>query len=749
MKTIYTFFVLVLSIISVYSQTVTRGPYMQSPNHESIIVMWRTDTNTDTKVWYGTDSTNLAQSVDINDNVKDHIVKITGLQAYTNYYYTVGNAAGQFPGIVSKQAFKTHPTPGTKDKPLRIWAIGDFGKGNSLQVDVKNSYEAYTGARGTDVWLWLGDNAYDDGSDGQYQSKVFNLPGFSDVFNYVPFWPSPGNHDYNTVWEESTLLGIPYTNIPLTEHEGPYFDMVNVPKYGEVGGYPSQLEVFYSFDYGDVHFLSLNSEVFDYTLSYDGVNEMKQWIIQDLQQNTKKFTIAYFHQPPYSKGSHDSDDFYEIAMKAMREKIIPTLEQNGVDLVVNGHSHVFERSVLLNGHYGESGSYDPATMAIDASSGNFMAGTPYIKDDDKATQDGTVYVVCGNSGSSTSSPAGVYPAMYYSDGGSSKCGSFIIDIYKNRLDGKYLKADGTISDDFTILKKDLKALALNSITICEGESVDYNALYAGGSDSITFEWSVINSTDSSVVLTPSATTAYELHIKDNLTGQIETSSFTVNVIQGTEPEITEVIPNSTLSADLTGSQYTYQWYISGVLLTGATNQYFQPQIAGDYTVVTTDNTIGCSSESEPFPFELPPVVIDPVDTVVTGPVVPIDTDNDGISDEDEDINNDGDLTNDDTDGDGIPNYLDPIENAPTSINEEEVLAVSLYPNPAKDGIVIQLNYDLKGQEYEILDIFGRFVQSGKIKGYNTLINLKNVSSGTYFLDMNVGDEVIYQKFIKQ
>ena len=720
-----------------FSQTVTRGPYMQSPNHESIIIMWRTDSNTDTKVWYGTDSTNLSQTAVISNNVKDHSIVLTGLQAYTTYYYKIGNNAGQFPGIVSKQSFKTHPTPGTKNIPMRMWAIGDFGKGNSLQVDVKNSYEAYTGSRGTDVWIWLGDNAYDSGEDGEYQAKVFNLPGFSNVFNYQPFWPSPGNHDYNEVWAESTFLGIPYQNIPLTDHEGPYYDMVSVPKFGEVGGYPSQLEVFYSFDYGDVHFLSLNSEVFDYTFSYDGINAMKQWILQDLQQNTKKFTIAYFHQPPYSKGSHDSDDFYELAMKAMREKVIPILEQNGVDMVINGHSHVYERSVLINGHYGASGSYNPATMAMDAGSGNIDLGEPYIKDTDKSTQDGTIYVVCGNSGSSTSSPAGTYPAMYYSDGGSNTCGSFIIDVYKNRLDGRYLKTDTTIGDYFTILKKDLKALAINDVTICEGETVDFHALYSGGSDSITYAWTNTTLTDSSVTLAPVASTNYELYITDNLTGQIDTSSFAVTVTPVTTPVINEVIAGSTLAADLTGSQYSYQWYISGVLLTGATNQYFQPQIDGDYTVVVTNNTNNCSSESAPFLFE---------EEVV---VVPVDTDGDGILDQDEDINNDGDLTNDDTDGDGIPNYLDPIEDAPTSITGAESLTASLFPNPASGEIVLQLSSNLKGESYQILDVFGRIIMVGEISGFQTKINLKGLAKGSYLLELNDGKNVIYKNFIKK
>lgn len=653
------------------SQTVIRGPYLQSNTHEGIIVMWRTSNPTSSKVWYGTDSANLSQTVVINDNVANHIVPITGLQPYTKYYYAVGDVNNQLAANVSVQYFTTHPVPGTP-VPTRIWATGDFGRGNAGQIETKQAFANYTGDRGADVWIWLGDNAYQDGTDNEYQTKVFALQGFSDIFTYTPFWPSPGNHDYNTVWAQSTLLGIPYQNIPLENHRGPYFDMVEVPRYAEAGGYPSQLEVFYSFDYGDVHFLSLNSEVFDYTFSYNGINRMKQWIENDLQQNTRKFTIAYFHQPPYSKGSHDSDDLYELVMKAMREKVIPLLEDYDVDLVVCGHSHVFERSYLLKGHFGNSSSFNPSMKLQNGSNGNFDEGTPYVKDGSNATPEGTVYVVCGNSGSSESSPSMDHPAMYYGHGDSGAFGSFVIDVSRNRLDGKYIKSTGELADQFTILKKDVVLSTLADLTICEGESVDVAALFTGGSLDMTYAWTNTTNTDSVVSFSPLATTQYTLTVTDNLTGQVESTNFTINVLSFPTPVITEPL-TGTLSAP-SGTGYTYQWYVNGNLISGATSQYYQPLFDGIYTVLVTNTTTGCSGISEEFVF---------------------------------------------------PSHL--------GLEDSENQLFSLCPNPADDKITIVLPEGLKDNSYRITDVSGKEVAKGELKADAMSISVKGWTSGIYYV----------------
>ncbi|MEZ4916138.1 MAG: metallophosphoesterase [Chitinophagales bacterium] len=747
------------------AQTVDRGPYLQSPNHNSIIVMWRTTTNTSTKIWYGTDSLNLTQNAEISNNVKDHEIKITGLQPYTKYYYKIGDLSSQYTPATG-QSFKTHPLPGTKGVPTRIWATGDFGKGNSKQIDTKLAFEAYSGVGSADVWLWLGDNAYDDGNQSQYQAKVFAVPGYSDVFPHQPFWASPGNHDYNTVWSESTLLGIPYSNIPLSNHMGPYFDIVEVPQNGEAGGYPSNLEVFYSFDYADVHFLSLNSEVFDYTLSYDGMNAMTNWIIQDLSQSNAKFKIAYWHQPPYTKGSHDSDGFYELVMKAVRERIIPVLEEHGIDLIVCGHSHVFERSYLLNGHYSGGSSFNINTMAVDASSGNFDAGTPYIKDTLVSTQDGTVYIVCGNSGSSTSGVGeGLdYPAMYYSDAYDA-AGSFVIDIYKNRLDGYYLKSDGTIPDEFTLLKKDLRVNAMADFSICQGESVDVIANYTGGSDSMNFVWTGSTAVGETVTLSPTTTTNYTLEITDFLTGQIETSSFTINVSPTPQPNVDE-LTSGTLNANLSGSQYTYQWFINGNPISGATNETYQPIIDGNYTVEVYNSNTGCTVESSSYSFYGLPteayidtlgdslITVEPIDTAYTYQWYLNDTAIAGANNTSYTYTESGDyyveviLPNGDTlQSNTITVVFETLP--PTSILDVANNVSTIYPNPASEQIILEL-FDNKynTSPYSIINTTGKTVLNGVLTGTNTPINISKLSTGVYFLKIEA-DVPVYNKFVKK
>lgn len=432
------------------AQYVVRGPYLQTPTHDGMSVLWRTNVPSNTRLWCGSHPDSLVLVSSGAVLVTDHRARISGLQPGTTYYYAVGANSMMLAGGDGLHRFRTLPLPGSQAH-VRAWALGDFGKGNDHQVGVKQSFEAQA-ATGTDLWIWLGDNVYDNGTDAEYQAKLFQLPGFSEIFRWMPFYPTPGNHDYASVWQQSALFGIPYSNIPLEDHAGPYYDLVEVPRQGEAGGAASGLELFYSFDLGDAHFVSLNSEVYDLLGLSDGIDRMTDWLEADLALNERRFTVVYFHQPPYSRGSHDSADWTEFVMTAMRERVVPVLESFDVDLVIGGHSHVYERSHLIHGHYGAPDSFDPATMLRDGSGGDFDAGTPYHKDLMSSTPDGTVYVVCGNGGSSEANPPLDHPVMHHAEGGAGVCGSFLIDIEGDRLDGRYLREDGAIGDRFTIIK---------------------------------------------------------------------------------------------------------------------------------------------------------------------------------------------------------------------------------------------------------------------------------------------------------
>jgi acid phosphatase type 7 len=451
---------------AIQAQQIVRGPYLQMPTHNSIIVRWRTDQPTQSKLTYGSSVNNQTEEILITTLTTEHEVKVEGLNPNTKYFYAVGNIVGLLSGPDNLHHFKTHPMPG-QVTPLRAWVIGDQGKGNQGQKDVRDSYVYHSGNEPTDLWIWLGDNVYDDGTDQEFQEKSFEI--YPNEKKYMPIWPTPGNHDYNVI------CPIPCDIDPM-QHSGPYYDIMSLPKAGESGGVPSGTELYYSFDYGNARFISLNSELgsLDTNFNYIGADPsflfpsspasandaekspMMQWLKADLadaHQKNRDWIVVFFHQAPYSKGSHDTDTDWRIFQKAMRENYLPVLEQAGVDLVMAGHSHVYERSFLLNGHYGVSSELT-SEMLVDNSSGNFDAGEPYMKTKEPGFGGkGTVYAVVGNSGSRTTNPEMGHPVHYFGHGCSDCYGSLILEINGNRLNGTYLASDSTVMDEFTILKE--------------------------------------------------------------------------------------------------------------------------------------------------------------------------------------------------------------------------------------------------------------------------------------------------------
>jgi len=112
---------------------------------------------------------------------------------------------------------------------------------------------------------------------------------------------------------------------------GPYFDNFVLPANGEAGGHPSGTEAYYSYNFGNAHFVVLNS--YDEDRSPGGA--MAAWLTADLQQTRADWIFAYWHHAPYTKGSHDSDAEPELI--EMRENFMPILEEGGVDMVFSNY----------------------------------------------------------------------------------------------------------------------------------------------------------------------------------------------------------------------------------------------------------------------------------------------------------------------------------------------------------------------------------------------------------------------------
>src|SRR4051812_30737812 len=139
---------------------------------------------------------------------------------------------------------------------------------------------------------------------------------------------------------------------------------------------------------------------------------MATWLQTDLAATTATWIICFFHHPPYTKGSHNSDT--EIELIEMRQNILPILEAGGVDLVLSGHSHCYERSFLLDKHYGLSTSLT-AAMKVDDGDGRPAGTGAYLKPLTGPRDNfGAVYVVAGSAGQISASGLLDHPAHYIS-----------------------------------------------------------------------------------------------------------------------------------------------------------------------------------------------------------------------------------------------------------------------------------------------------------------------------------------------
>jgi methionine-rich copper-binding protein CopC len=465
--------------------SITRGPYMNMALQNSAVIRWRTDAANNSKVNFGTSPGNLSQSVTDITNTTEHIVTLTGLAPNTLYYYSIGSTTQILQGDANNY-FKTMPVAGSTEK-IRVLAMGDMGDNSANQVAVRNAYLNFNGSNYTNAWLLLGDNAYDNGTETEYQTNFFNIYQGNLTKNHV-LWPSPGNHDYAN------------SSARQADHNIPYYSIFSLPTNGEAGGVPSNNEAFYSYNYGNIHFVSLDSYGWEAgnTRLYDTLGPQMTWLKQDLAANTQPWTVIYFHHPPYTKTSHNSDT--ETELINMRQRVVRIFERFKVDLVLSGHSHGYERSFLINGHYDVESTFNPGTHALSTSSAKYN-GTAnsciYIKNSTDLVN-GIVYVVAGSAGQLDGTSSG-YPhnAMYYSD--VSTGGALFFEVEGNRLDAKWVCADNSIRDQFTIMKDVNKTtnLAINS-----GTPTQISASWTGN-----YSWNTAESTKT-ITVAPTVNTTY-------------------------------------------------------------------------------------------------------------------------------------------------------------------------------------------------------------------------------------------------
>ena len=481
--------------------------FLQQVSSSSAIIKWRGDQN---EVWYGTKRNDLSARKSAEQERNHKLVFLNDLEPDTRYYYGFkGNGSRE-----TVMSFSTAPRKGAlpSDGNTHIWLLGDSGTATEKSlghyshageaIDVMNGFLKYNQAQANseplDLLLLLGDNAYVEGTDEQWQGAFFDI--YTDIIHSVSTWPTIGNHEMGVgaPFDVCLFRKLPACEAgPLMIHMGgistsadpdsydstgdgpdayglPYLNIFSLPSRGELGGVPSGTEQYYAFDYGNVHIVSLDSQLSN--RDKDQRAAMRDWLIDDLSANQLDWTIVIFHHPPYSKGSnHDSDrEQNEIDM---RQTFAPVFEDYGVDVVYSGHAHSYERSWYVNGHHGMSDTFDPATQALLNVKGEPSMGQQgelYPQLDSSGADKRTVYTVAGSSGKADrQSPCAEgqffgctlpnwleHPVHRtfdeakpgYRKNGLAIKGSVVIDAGRYELTSRFIDEHGDVHDYFTIIR---------------------------------------------------------------------------------------------------------------------------------------------------------------------------------------------------------------------------------------------------------------------------------------------------------
>ncbi len=432
----------------------------------------------------------IAASIDSAPDGSSHkLAVLRELKSSQHYFYNV-NGMGS-----PSQYFLTAPPPGElpADGNTRIWIIGDSGTETAIvpeafggtgkpdmagmALEVRDGYLRYvadSGGEAADLFLLLGDNAYMEGSDVQWQGAFFEV--YPDVMNTAAVWPTIGNHEMGAafidIYGGLTAGGVSTSADPdswadldenTVDRGMPYLHIFSLPSDGEAGGVPSKTEQYYSFDYANVHVVSLDSQV----TARDQVLRaaMRDWLIMDLSANDKDWTIVIFHHPLYTKSSHDSDteaaSAYGIDLPIIdiRREFTPLFEDYGVDLIYGSHSHAYERSWYLHGHRGDAATFDPNLHAELNDKGMPAAGfgnEAYTQIACNGRDDKVVYTVVGSSGHLNTGKGKLdHPAHYkFPDGkhGLALKGSVVVDASATQLTARFIDATGTVRDQVLITR---------------------------------------------------------------------------------------------------------------------------------------------------------------------------------------------------------------------------------------------------------------------------------------------------------
>ncbi len=299
-------------------------PYLGNTTTSSVAISWVTDNSGTGEVHYSQDQSYgnvVVATSSFQDGRYWYSATITGLDANTTYYYKVfNNGFNMTPWPIV--TFTTSPdATGTSYKFL---VVGDSQSDSASATPFPAALDiaAQMRQRNPNLVIHTGDMIFGSsdcvGSSSpwsQFIRNYFNV--YQSMLGQIPFFTTIGNHE------------VQYGGCGYQAYESVFSLPGNAPS--------GHAEEFYSFDWGNAHFISLD------TNQYLGTSQPEYlWLKSDLQTTTKQWKFVFLHVPAYSSGDSGSDP-------DVQKYLVPLFETYGVTIAFSGHDHDYERTCPILG----------------------------------------------------------------------------------------------------------------------------------------------------------------------------------------------------------------------------------------------------------------------------------------------------------------------------------------------------------------------------------------------------------------
>jgi Calcineurin-like phosphoesterase len=290
-----------LFCFSIASADLDKGPYMQNVEQTKIQIVFEGDTGG--KCEWGLTPAFGSQKNSIYNPINDmNRCELTGLTPNTMYYFKVTSEDDNAEGT-----FVTAPPAG---EPFNFVVIGDTRSDNAGHQSVINGILNEVG--NPDLFFNTGDLVA-DGMDEDQWDDYFEIE--EDLLLNTVINPVVGNHEIET-------------------------GLTMFTRWFTTGRY-------YTFTYGNAVFIVLDTEGViaqgsaQYTMAKDALEDA-------VSDPAIDFKFVFFHQPGVTTGSHDPN-------RTIVNQYLDLFEQNNVDVVFNGHNHIYEHGLVNGVHHVVSG----------------------------------------------------------------------------------------------------------------------------------------------------------------------------------------------------------------------------------------------------------------------------------------------------------------------------------------------------------------------------------------------------------